>query len=170
MRLINDQSRWYIMLFSRQWVVGNWPGLRATPSFPKHWDLIFIMFVLELEEVSSSRCITSGVFGSQSYFAKPKFGWHNLVRMCLVFAILWLVIFYSRCDTFIIELLLLPPKFDFIFLSHTFMASHTLAWWNVARNQTPPSYFRLSAGRNASCGNPFWNNPLALDKSWFSLF
>ena len=31
-----------------------------------------------------------GLFGSQPPFAKPKFGSHSLVGMCLAFATLWL--------------------------------------------------------------------------------
>jgi hypothetical protein len=67
----------------------------------------------------------------------PQFSWY-----VFGFATLWLVIFYSQCGLFVIELLVLP-KFEFIFLSHTFcgchtfMASHTLPWQNMARNQTP---------------------------------
>jgi hypothetical protein len=67
----------------------------------------------------------------------PQISWY-----VFGFATLWLVIFYSQCGPFVIELLVLP-KFGFIFLSHTFcgchtfMASHTLAWQNLARNQTP---------------------------------
>jgi hypothetical protein len=50
--------------------------------------------------------------------------------MCLVFATLWLVIFYSQCGPFVIELLLLPT-FDkvwlYISLPHFFVAA-TLLW------------------------------------------
>jgi hypothetical protein len=81
-----------------------------------------------------------GQFDSYSYFVKSKFGYHSLVGMGLVFAILWLVIFYSQYGPFIIELLLLP-KFS-LFLCHTFMASHTLAWQNMARNQIGPEFRR----------------------------
>jgi hypothetical protein len=100
-------------------------------------------FVFSIDSEAHGWSEIKGVFGSQPHFAKPKFGCHNLVGMCLVFATLWLVIFYFQCGPFVIELLLLP-KFGFIFLSHTFcgyhtfMPSHTLAWQNVARNQTPP--------------------------------
>jgi hypothetical protein len=42
------------------------------------------------------------------FLATLKFGCHGLVGMCLVFVTLWLVIFYSQCGLFVIELLLLP--------------------------------------------------------------
>ena len=49
-----------------------------------------------------------GLFGSQPPFAKPKFGSHSLVGMCLVFATLWLATLYCPYDPLVIETIFLP--------------------------------------------------------------
>ena len=47
-----------------------------------------------------------GLFGSQPPFAKPKFGSHSLVGMCLVFATLWLATLYCPYGPLVIETML----------------------------------------------------------------
>ena len=49
-----------------------------------------------------------GLFGSQPPFAKPKFGSHSLVGMCLVFATLWLATLYCPYGPLVIETIFLP--------------------------------------------------------------
>ena len=44
-----------------------------------------------------------GLFGSQPPFAKPKFGSHSLVGMCLVFATLWHATLYCSYGPLVIE-------------------------------------------------------------------
>ena len=86
------------------------------------WKFLTLQY-FHIFEFSSSSCLFGfgrfrcalvflililGLFGSQPPFAKPKFGSHSLVGMCLVFATLWLATLYCPYGPLVIETIFLP--------------------------------------------------------------